>query len=79
MKTIIVSWQKNISIAAREKIKQRFGITGITINKESRLSLTEEDMNDFRKVVEKGYLIPVNKPLLHPREKRNGERKSPKE
>lgn len=76
---IIVSWKKNIPTATREKIKQRFGITGITVNKESRLSLTEADMKDFRLVVEKGYLTPVSKPLLHPREKPTGERESPKE
>ena len=79
MKTIIVSWKKAISATAREKIKRRFKITGITVNKESRLTLTEDDMEDFRETVRKGYLTPVNKVLLHPREKRNVQREYPKE
>lgn len=79
MKTIIVSWKKAISATVREKIKQRFNITGITVNKESRLTLKEEDMEDFRETVRKGYITPVNKVLLHPREKRNAQREYPKE
>lgn len=79
MKSIIVSWRKNIPATVREKIKQRFKITGITVNKESRLTLAESDMEDFRAVVANGYLTPVNKTLLHPREKRNVQREYPKE
>lgn len=76
---IIVSWKKNIPMTTREKIKKRFRISGITVNKESRLTLRLEDMEDFRAVVERGWLKPVNKTLLHPNEKRNGGKQSPKE
>lgn len=69
----IVYWNPRTPLSAREKIKRRFNIRGITVNGESRVKLKTEDMTDFQLVVERGYLTPRNKELLHPWGKKSQE------